>query len=219
MAWPHHVSLHGLLSSHCLPVTCLLRGFQVWQLLVGSSRRSNCHFGIRRKSRESREGRSSTDVDDFDLCLVWAKKQGWCGPERKDRTTKSEKLTITVSRCLHTTEEKKTRQLQTACGCWLWRLRALKEFITNIVLLKKLSFAFQHVWFSTIYNYLHLLCKTDEAATEFLSTFFTFDLNFGNFKDWITFRTESRWFSIEICAILLLTAWTVYNKSYCNKMN
>ena len=116
-------------------------------------------------------------------------------------------------------KNKNKRQLQTVCGCWLWRLRALKELITNIVLLKKLSFAFQHVWFSTIYNYLHLLCKTDEAATEFLSTFFTFDLNFGNFKDWITFRTESRWFSIEICAILLLTAWTVYNKSYCNKMN
>ena len=41
-----------------------------------------------------------------------------------------------------------------------------------------------------IYNYLHLLCKTDEIGTDFLSTFFTFDLNFRNFKDWITFRSD-----------------------------
>ena len=36
-----------------------------------------------------------------------------------------------------------------------------------------------------------MLCKTDEAGTDFLSTFFNFDLNFRNFKDWITFRTKS----------------------------
>ena len=28
-----------------------------------------------------------------------------------------------------------------------------------------------------------MLCKTDEAGTDFLSTFFTFDLNIRNFKD------------------------------------
>ena len=52
----------------------------------------------------------------------------------------------------------------------------------------------------------------DEIGTDFLSTFFTFDLNFRNFKDWITFRSDildgslsrtiwfiySRWFSIEV---------------------
>ena len=36
-----------------------------------------------------------------------------------------------------------------------------------------------------------MLCKTDEAGNDFLSLFFTFDLNFRNFKDWITFRTKS----------------------------
>ena len=35
-----------------------------------------------------------------------------------------------------------------------------------------------------------MLCKTDEAGTDFLSTFFTFDLNFRNFRDWITFRVD-----------------------------
>ena len=35
-----------------------------------------------------------------------------------------------------------------------------------------------------------MLCKADEAGTDFLSTFFTFDLNFRNFKDWITFRSD-----------------------------
>ena len=35
-----------------------------------------------------------------------------------------------------------------------------------------------------------MLCKTDEAGTDFLSTFFTFDLNFRNFKDWIPFRSD-----------------------------
>ena len=33
--------------------------------------------------------------------------------------------------------------------------------------------------------------ETDEAGTGFLSTFLTLDLNFRNFKDWITFRTKS----------------------------
>ena len=53
------------------------------------------------------------------------------------------------------------------------------------------------------------VCKTDEAGTDFLNTFFTFNLNFRNFEDWIIFRSESSWFSIEICVIVLLTAWTV----------
>ena len=36
-----------------------------------------------------------------------------------------------------------------------------------------------------------MLCKRDEAGTDFLSTFFTFFyLNFQNFKDWITFRSD-----------------------------
>ena len=35
-----------------------------------------------------------------------------------------------------------------------------------------------------------MLCKTDEAGNDFLSTFFTFDLNFRYFKDWITFRSD-----------------------------
>ena len=35
-----------------------------------------------------------------------------------------------------------------------------------------------------------LLCKTDETGTDFLSTFFTFYLNFRNFKDWITLRSD-----------------------------
>ena len=35
-----------------------------------------------------------------------------------------------------------------------------------------------------------MLCKTDEAGTDFLSTFFTFDVNFQNFKDWITYRSD-----------------------------
>ena len=82
------------------------------------------------------------------------------------------------------------RQLQTACGCWWWRLKALKEFTRNSFCYKNYLFVFQYVWFSTIYNYLHLLCKKDEIGTEFLSTFFTFDLNFRNFKDWITFRSD-----------------------------
>ena len=35
------------------------------------------------------------------------------------------------------------RQLQTVCGCWWWRLKALKEFIRNeIVFLKKLLVCF-----------------------------------------------------------------------------
>ena len=38
--------------------------------------------------------------------------------------------------------------------------------------------------------YLYLLCKTDEIGTDFLSKFFTFDLNFRNFKDWITFCSD-----------------------------
>ena len=35
-----------------------------------------------------------------------------------------------------------------------------------------------------------MLCKTDEAGTDFLSTFFTSDLDFRNFKDWITFGSD-----------------------------
>ena len=35
-----------------------------------------------------------------------------------------------------------------------------------------------------------MLCKTDEARTDFLSAFYTFDLNFRNFNDWITFRSD-----------------------------
>ena len=35
-----------------------------------------------------------------------------------------------------------------------------------------------------------MLCKTDEAGTDFLSAFYTFDLNFRNFNDWITFRSD-----------------------------
>ena len=35
-----------------------------------------------------------------------------------------------------------------------------------------------------------MLCKADEAGTDFLSTFFTFDLNFRNFKDWVTFHSD-----------------------------
>ena len=35
-----------------------------------------------------------------------------------------------------------------------------------------------------------MLCKTDEAGTDFLSTFFTFNVNFQNFKDWITYRSD-----------------------------
>ena len=35
-----------------------------------------------------------------------------------------------------------------------------------------------------------MLCKTDEAGTDFLSTFFTIDLNFRNFKDWISFCSD-----------------------------
>ena len=48
------------------------------------------------------------------------------------------------------------------------------------------------LWYfkSSIYNYLHLLCKTDEAGTDFLSTFFTFDHNFRNLKDWIIFTVS-----------------------------
>lgn len=36
-----------------------------------------------------------------------------------------------------------------------------------------------------------MLCKTDEAGTDFLNTFFIFDLNFRNFNDWITFRSDN----------------------------
>lgn len=92
MVWPHHVRFHGLLSCPCPPVPCLLRGFQVWQLLVGSCWRSDCHLGVWGKGREGWESWPCTDVDDFHLCLVWPKKQGWCGPEWKGRTTKSEKV-------------------------------------------------------------------------------------------------------------------------------
>lgn len=35
-----------------------------------------------------------------------------------------------------------------------------------------------------------MLCKADEAGTDFLITCFTFILNFRNFKEWITFRNE-----------------------------
>ena len=35
-----------------------------------------------------------------------------------------------------------------------------------------------------------MLRKTDEAGTDFLSTFFTFDVNFRNFKDWTTFCSD-----------------------------
>ena len=35
-----------------------------------------------------------------------------------------------------------------------------------------------------------MLCETDEAGTDFLSAFYTFDLNFRNFNDWITFRSD-----------------------------
>ena len=56
-----------------------------------------------------------------------------------------------------------------------------------------------------------MLCKTDEARTDFLSTFFTFDLNFRNFKDWITLHSDILDGSLlQICVILLVAAWTVY---------
>ena len=35
-----------------------------------------------------------------------------------------------------------------------------------------------------------MLCKAIEAGTDFLSAFYTFDLNFRNFNDWITFRSD-----------------------------
>ena len=85
-------------------------------------------------------------------------------------------------------------------------------------------FAFQYFWFSTIYNYLHLLCKTDEIGTDFLSTLFTFDLNFRNFKGWITFRSDvldgslsrSVWFYFkppERCKTNhIAIKWTKYEK-------
>ena len=39
-------------------------------------------------------------------------------------------------------------------------------------------------------NVVRVLCKTDEAGTDFLSTFFTSDLNFRYFKDRITFQLQ-----------------------------
>ena len=36
-----------------------------------------------------------------------------------------------------------------------------------------------------------MLCETDEAGTDFLSTFFTFAFDFRNFKDWITFSLQT----------------------------
>ena len=52
-----------------------------------------------------------------------------------------------------------------------------------------------------------MLCKTDEARTDFLSTFFTFDLNFRNFKDWITLHSDILDGSLlQICVILLVAA-------------
>ena len=113
-----------------------------------------------------------------------------------------------------------TKDKQKAVANCVWmlvvKIEGIERIYYKIVFIRKSNylFAFQYVWFSTIYNYLHLLCKIDEAGTDFLSTFFTFYLNFRNFKDWITFRSD-----ILDGVNFLLAAWTVQNKSCCNKMN
>ena len=63
-----------------------------------------------------------------------------------------------------------------------------------------------------------IICCVKQKKQELISWAHSSLLIFKDL-DWITLRSESRWFSIEICVVLLLTAWTVYNKSYCNKTN
>ena len=83
----------------------------------------------------------------------------------------------------------KHAKIQKAVANCVWmlvvKIKGIERMYKKIVLLKKLL-----VCHSVSLIFLHLLCKTDEAGTDFLSTFFTFDLNFRNFKDWITFRSD-----------------------------
>ena len=69
------------------------------------------------------------------------------------------------------------------------KTEGIERIYLKFVLLKKLLVCFS-VCLIFHNNYLHLLCKADETGTDFLSTFFTYDLNFRNFKDWIFFHSD-----------------------------
>ena len=70
------------------------------------------------------------------------------------------------------------------------KIEGIERIYLKFVLLKKLLVCFSVCLISTIYNYRHLLSKIDETGTDFLSTFFTNDFNFRNFKNWITFHSD-----------------------------
>ena len=114
---------------------------------------------------------------------------------------------------------KNKRQLQTACGWWWWRSKALKEFNSKSLSKETTCLLFSMSDFSQFIT--TFICCVKQMKQELISWAHSSLLisNFRNFEDWITFRSESRWFSIEICVTLLLDAWTVQNKSSCNKMN
>ena len=66
------------------------------------------------------------------------------------------------------------------------RTRALcMNYSIFIELVRKFNTLYlqNNVQYKRIRHNTSLLCKTDEIGTDFLSTFFTFDLNFRNFKD------------------------------------
>ena len=96
----------------------------------------------------------------------------------------------------------KQKAVENCVGMLVVKIEGIERIYWKIVLLKKLLVPQVITTF---------ICCVQQMKQELISWAHSSLLIsiFENFKDWITFHSESRWFSIEICMILLLTAWTV----------